>query len=87
MKLDMHCHTKEGSPDCKLELLENIEILAGTEIQINADEKIEVKSGTDLKLSGTDKTEIETEGELRFTDGKYSVTLSEIMEILGHSEE
>lgn len=27
MKLDMHCHTKEGSPDCKLELLENIELL------------------------------------------------------------
>lgn len=27
MKLDLHCHTKEGSPDCKLELLENIEIL------------------------------------------------------------
>ncbi len=27
MKLDMHCHTKEGSPDCKLELLENIDIL------------------------------------------------------------
>lgn len=25
--MDMHCHTKEGSPDCKLELLENIEIL------------------------------------------------------------
>lgn len=23
----MHCHTKEGSPDCKLELLENIDIL------------------------------------------------------------
>ncbi len=27
MKLDMHCHTKEGSPDGKLELLENIDIL------------------------------------------------------------
>lgn len=27
MKLDMHCHTKEGSPDGKLSLLENIEIL------------------------------------------------------------
>ncbi|MBP3477629.1 MAG: PHP domain-containing protein [Lachnospiraceae bacterium] len=27
MKLDMHCHTREGSPDGKLELLENIEIL------------------------------------------------------------
>lgn len=27
MKLDMHCHTKEGSPDGKLELLENIKIL------------------------------------------------------------
>ena len=27
MKLDMHCHTKEGSPDGKLELLENIRIL------------------------------------------------------------
>ena len=73
--------------DALINFLENIEILAGTEIQINADEKIEVKSGTDLKLSGTDKTEIETEGELRFTDGKYSVTLSEIMEILVHSEE
>ena len=27
MKLDMHRHTKEGSPDGKLELLENIAIL------------------------------------------------------------
>lgn len=27
MKLDMHCHTKEGSPDGKLTLLENISIL------------------------------------------------------------
>ena len=27
MKLDMHCHTKEGSPDGKIALLENIEIL------------------------------------------------------------
>ena len=27
MKLDMHCHTKEGSPDCKMGLLTNIELL------------------------------------------------------------
>ncbi|MCH5261989.1 MAG: PHP domain-containing protein [Lachnospiraceae bacterium] len=27
MKLDMHCHTKEGSPDSKVSLLENIELL------------------------------------------------------------
>lgn len=27
MKLDMHCHTKEGSPDGKIGLLENIDIL------------------------------------------------------------
>lgn len=27
MKLDMHCHTREGSPDGKLELLENISLL------------------------------------------------------------
>ena len=27
MKLDMHCHTKEGSPDGSLPLLENIQIL------------------------------------------------------------
>ncbi len=27
MKLDMHCHTKEGSPDCKFELLEKIRLL------------------------------------------------------------
>ena len=27
MKLDMHCHTREGSPDGKIGLLENIDIL------------------------------------------------------------
>lgn len=27
MKLDMHCHTREGSPDSKIGLLENIDIL------------------------------------------------------------
>lgn len=27
MKLDMHCHTKEGSPDGKVELLDNIALL------------------------------------------------------------
>lgn len=27
MKLDMHCHTREGSPDGKVGLLENIELL------------------------------------------------------------
>ncbi|MBQ6807068.1 MAG: PHP domain-containing protein [Lachnospiraceae bacterium] len=27
MKLDMHCHTKEGSPDGKIPLLEHIELL------------------------------------------------------------
>lgn len=27
MKLDMHCHTKEGSPDSKVGLLDNIDIL------------------------------------------------------------
>ena len=27
MKLDMHCHTREGSPDSKVGLLENIELL------------------------------------------------------------
>lgn len=27
MKLDMHCHTREGSPDSKIGLLENIDLL------------------------------------------------------------
>ena len=27
MKLDMHCHTREGSPDSKVSLLENIDLL------------------------------------------------------------
>ena len=27
MKLDMHCHTRQGSPDGKVDLLENIELL------------------------------------------------------------
>lgn len=33
MKLDMHCHTKEGSPDGKIPLLENIEILKKKDFQ------------------------------------------------------
>lgn len=70
-----------------LKFLENIEILAGTEIKVKADEKIEVRSETELKLSGADNAEIATEGELRFTDGKHSITLSEIMEILGKTGE
>ncbi len=70
-----------------IKFLENIKILAGMDIEIKSDKKIEVKSGTELKLSGTDNAEIATEGELRLTDGKHSITLSEIMEILGKPEE
>lgn len=49
-----------------LELVENLNIKAGTEVKVDAGENVEISSG----------------GELRLKDGKYDVTLSEIMEKL-----
>ena len=49
-----------------LELVENLKIKAGTELKAEAAENVEISSG----------------GELRLKDGKYDVTLTEIMEKL-----
>lgn len=49
-----------------LELVENLSIKAGTEVKVEAGENMELSSG----------------GDLRLKDGKYDVTLTEIMEKL-----
>ncbi len=84
VKADINISQKENALEAEilkavLEFTEGLEIKAGTDIQMAADELLEI--------SGTKGVEISSGEELRFSDGKYSVTLSEIMEMLGSSEE
>lgn len=65
-----------------LELVENLELKAGTEIKLEASEQIELKAGAGMKVSGEEGVEISSGGELVLSDGKYSATLTEIMEKL-----
>jgi len=80
IKADVNISQKENALEAvilkaMMECTEDLELKAGTDIKMSADE---------LKLSGEKAAEISAE-ELRFTDGRYSVTLSEIMEMLGNS--
>lgn len=45
-------------------------------------ENLEIKAGTDIKISASDNVELKASGELILSDGKYSTTLTEIMEKL-----
>ncbi len=65
-----------------LELVESLEIKVGTQIKAEAEESVEITSGTDIKLSGDRNVEVSSGGDLRLRDGKYNVTLTEIMEKL-----
>jgi len=58
-----------------LEFVENLEVKAGTGVKVAAEETVDVRAGEKMELSSG--------GELRLTDGRYSVTLTEIMEMLG----
>lgn len=83
VKADINISQKENELEAEilkavLEFTEGLEIKAGTDIQMAAEELLEI--------SGTKGVEISSGKELRFSDGKYSVTLSEIMEMLGSSE-
>lgn len=70
-----------------LGFLEKIEVNAGTDIKVKSDGNGEIAAETELKLHGNDRAEISTGGELRLSDGKYSVTLTEIMDILSNMGE
>lgn len=82
VKADINVEQKENALEAEilkavLEFTEGLEIKAGTDIQMAADEQ--------LAIFGAKGVEISSGEELRFSDGKYSVTLSEIMEMLGSS--
>lgn len=82
VKADINIAQRENTLEAEilkatLEFAEDLKIKAGTDIQLSADEQ--------LAISGAKGVEISSGEELRFSDGKYSITLSEIMEMLGSS--
>lgn len=82
VKADINISQEENALEAEIlkaviEFVEDLEIKTGTDIQLSADER--------LAISGAKGVEISSGEELRFSDGKYSVTLSEIMEMLGSS--
>lgn len=82
VKADINISQEENALEAEilkavLEFTEDLKIEAGTDIRLSANEQ--------LAISGAKGVEISSGEELRFSDGKYSVTLSEIMEMLGGS--
>lgn len=65
-----------------LELVENLELMAGTEIKVEAGEQMELEAGSRVKVSGKERVEISSGGELVLSDGEHSTTLAKIMEKL-----
>lgn len=73
-----------------IEFVEDLKVQTGMGIEVEAEESIAVKAGTDLtisgetsRISGESIVDISSGDTLRFSDGKYSITLAEIMERLG----
>lgn len=65
-----------------LELVESLELKAGTEIKVEAGEQMELEAGSGVKVAGKERVEISSGGELVLSDGNYSTTLTEIMKKL-----
>lgn len=65
-----------------LELVENLELKAGTDVKAEAGENMELSAEASLRLSGGEQTEILAGDSLVLSDGTYHVTLKEIMERL-----
>lgn len=65
-----------------MELVEDLEVKAGTCIAIKAGEQTQVSAGTGLKLSGMESVELSTGGELKLVDDSHETTLSDIMDRL-----
>lgn len=66
-----------------LELVESMEVKAGTSLKLEAGEQMEISAGTSLRLHGGENAEISADGDLRLSDGEHSITLREIIEKLG----
>lgn len=72
------------------QFVENLKVQTGMGIDVEAEEKIDIKAGTKMNISGESSrisgervVTISSGDTLRFSDGKYSITLAEIMERLG----
>lgn len=73
-----------------VQFVEDLKVQAGMGIEVEAEETIDIKAGTKLSISGESSrisgervVDISSGDTLRFSDGKYSITLAEIMERLG----
>lgn len=64
-----------------LEVVESLEVKAGTAISMEAGERIELSAEDSIGITGNE-VQISSGGELRLSDGNYNVTLTEIMERL-----
>jgi len=64
-----------------VELVENLELKAGTDIKAEADGEMGLAAGSGLKITGGE-VEVSSKGGLVLSDGKYTTTLAEIMEKL-----
>ena len=65
-----------------MEFIENMEIKAGTSIEMKSGKQTEISADSRIKFSGKESVEISTEGDLKLADGGYETTLTEIMERL-----
>lgn len=70
--------------------VEDLKVQTGMGIEMEAEESIDIKAGTNMtisgessKISGENTVMISSGDTLRFSDGKYSITLAEIVERLG----
>lgn len=72
------------------EFVEDLKVQSGIGIDVEAEEDIDIKAGTNMtvsgkavRVSGKSEVDISSGDTLRFSDGKHSITLAEIMERLG----
>ena len=70
--------------------VEDLKVQTGMGIEMEAEESIDIKAGTDMtisgkssQISGENVVNISSGDTLRFSDGKHSITLTEIVERLG----
>ncbi len=80
IKADVEIHQEENEINAAalkalFQLMEDLTIQAGMGMEMAAKESIDITAGTDMHISAGDT--------LRFSDGKHSITLTEIIERLG----
>lgn len=66
-----------------IKFVEDLKVQAGVGIEVAAEEEIQLKAGTEMHLHGGQDVEISAGDTLRLSDGKHSITLTEIIEKLG----